>query len=135
MSSRFFYGILNRQNHQFTYANAGHNPPWIISAAKTHRPLNCRGLVLGIRENVAYEEETIALQTGDLLVIYSDDIVEAMNSWQEEFGDDRLLEVVRENYEKPAAAVIEKVVQAVKQHAGTAAQSDDVTLVVVKRVS
>jgi sigma-B regulation protein RsbU (phosphoserine phosphatase) len=131
----FFYGILNPQNHQFTYANAGHNPPWIISANKTHRPLDCRGLVLGIREHVAYEEKTVDLQTADLLVIYSDGIVEAMNSWQEEFGDDRLLEVVRENYEKPASVVIEKIVHAVKQHADKAPQSDDITLVVVKRMS
>jgi len=130
----FFYAILNHQNHQLTYANAGHNPPWIISANKTHRPLDCRGLVLGIRDHVAYEEETVALETGDLLVIYSDGIVEAMNSWQEEFGDERLLDVVKQNYEKPASVVVEKIVQAVKQHAGKAPQSDDITLVVVKRM-
>jgi sigma-B regulation protein RsbU (phosphoserine phosphatase) len=129
----FFYALLNHQTHQLIYANAGHNPPLLFSAEGTHRALERRGLVLGIRDQINYEEETIALQHGDLLVIYSDGIVEAMNNWQEEFGEGRLLEVVMKNREAAANALIEKIIQAVKQHAGQTPQSDDITLVVVKR--
>lgn len=128
----FFYALLNHQTHQLTYANAGHNPPLLFAADGTHRLLERHGLVLGVRDNISYEEETLILQTGDLLLIYSDGIVEAMNSWQEEFGEDRLIALVRQNREKNAAALAESIVNAVKQHAGRAAQSDDITLMVIK---
>jgi len=131
----FFYAVLDHQTHQLSYASAGHNPPFLISAGKSYRQLERRGLVLGIRDQIDYEEETLALQTSDLLVIYSDGIIEAMNNWQEEFGEERLLEVVMKNRQEKAGALIEKIVHAVKQHAGQAAQSDDITLVVLKKTS
>jgi sigma-B regulation protein RsbU (phosphoserine phosphatase) len=130
----FFYALLNHQTHQLTYANAGHNSPLLFSADGTHRPLERRGLVLGIRDQIDYEEETIALRPGDLLLIYSDGIIEAMNSWQEEFGEERLIAVVQQNRRQPAAVLTERIIQAVKQHAGRAAQSDDITLVVLKKI-
>jgi sigma-B regulation protein RsbU (phosphoserine phosphatase) len=131
----FFYALLNHQAHQLTYANAGHNPPLLFSADGRRRALERRGLVLGIRDHLTYEEETLALQTGDLLLIYSDGIIEAMNSWQEEFGEDRLIEVVKRHRAQSAAALAERIIHAVKQHAGRAAQSDDITLVIVKKIS
>jgi len=130
----FFYALLNHQTHQLTYANAGHNPPLLFSVDGTHRSLERRGLVLGIRDDSHYEEETLALRTGDILVMYSDGIIEAMNGWQEEFGEGRLLEVVRQNFRKTAGEFIKALMQAVKQHTGPAPQSDDITLVVVKRI-
>lgn len=129
----FFYALLDPPTQQFCYANAGHNPPLLISSDGTHRQLESRGLVLGVRDNVDYEEETILLQPGDLLVIYSDGIIEAMNAWHEEFGEGRLLAVVKQNRALTANALIEAIIQSVKQHAGQAPQSDDMTLVVVKK--
>jgi len=131
----FFYALLNHQTHALTYASAGHNPPVLFSANGTHRMLERRGLVLGIRGQSNYEEETVALQTGDLLVIYSDGIVEAMNHWQEEFGEERLIKAVQQHREQTATALSEKIIQTVKQHAGPAPQSDDITLVILKKTA
>jgi len=130
----FFYALLNHQTHQLVYANAGHNPPLLFSADGTSRALERRGLVLGIRDHLSYEEETFALHAGDLLVMYSDGIVEAMNAWQEEFGEERLHQVITQNRAATASALIEQIVYAVKQHAGQAPQSDDITLVVMKKM-
>jgi sigma-B regulation protein RsbU (phosphoserine phosphatase) len=130
----FFYALLNHQTHHLTYANAGHNSPLLFSADGAHRALERRGLVLGIRDQIDYEEETIALRPGDILLIYSDGIIEAMNNWQEEFGEERLIAVVQQNRRQTAAVLAERIIQAVKQHAGQAAQSDDITLVVLKKI-
>jgi sigma-B regulation protein RsbU (phosphoserine phosphatase) len=128
----FFYALLNHRDHRFSYANAGHNPP-LLFAGKTKRELSRRGLVLGIRDNLEYEEETVDLQAGDLLLIYSDGVIEAMNARQEEFGEDGLIATTRQNCEDTAGVLIEKIMQALRKHVGQAVQSDDITLVVVKR--
>jgi sigma-B regulation protein RsbU (phosphoserine phosphatase) len=128
----FFYALLNHREHRLSYANAGHNPP-LLFTGNNCREFSCRGLVLGIRENLNYQEETIDMQAGNLLLIYSDGVIEAMNAQQEEFGEARLIDTVRQNHDDTASALIGKIMQAIKKHVGQAVQSDDITLVVVKR--
>ncbi len=130
----FFYAVLNHRDHQLAYVNAGHNPPALFSGDQTHRTLATRGLPLGIHEHFEYREETIALQSADAVVMYSDGVVEATNSCQEEFGEARLIDLVRQNLNRPAGELIDLILQAVKQHAGSEPQADDITLVVMKRV-
>ena len=129
-----FYGILDFRQHRLHYASAGHNPPFLFLHNQNSQALTCHGLVLGIRGDTAYEEETVALSPGDLLLIYSDGITEAMNAQHEEFGEERLIETVRKYRDATAHELIEKIMQAVKQHAGNTPQSDDMTLMALRRM-
>ena len=88
-----FYAMLDPAAHKLTYTNAGHNPPILLSN-KEAKPLDVGGPVLSILPQSPYQEAELQLHSGDLLVIYSDGFSEAMNRRFEEFGEDRLLEVV-----------------------------------------
>jgi sigma-B regulation protein RsbU (phosphoserine phosphatase) len=128
-----FYGILDWQNHQFQYCNAGHDHPYLISDGKELRRLSTGGIILSIMDSFPFEEETVSLQPADTLVIYSDGIPEAMNSNHEMFSEERLCELILRHHALPATQLMDAIVAEVKTHAGPHPQSDDMTLVVVKR--
>lgn len=129
-----FYGILNTTNHRLLYCNAGHDHPFLISETREQRRLGQGGVVLGILEEFPFTEEEVQLEPGDTLVIYSDGISEAMNIEREMWGERKLEELLRERQGEPAERIIDHVVAAVKTHAGACPQSDDLTIVVVKRL-
>jgi sigma-B regulation protein RsbU (phosphoserine phosphatase) len=128
-----FYGLLDGVRHTLTYSNAGHEIPILLSAENQLRQLETGGTVLSIVEDFPFEEETIPIAVGDLLVIYSDGITEAMNECQEQFGPARLERVIKEMRREPAAGLMEQIVSAVRSHTRGVQQADDMTLVVVKR--
>lgn len=128
-----FYGVLDSENHELLYANAGHNLPFVIRPGKEPLQLEIGGIVLGIMEEFSYPEKRFNLEPGDTVIIYSDGITEAFNAADEEFGEKRLLEVANENIDIPADRLIDKIISAVKLHTGTRPQTDDITLVVIKR--
>jgi sigma-B regulation protein RsbU (phosphoserine phosphatase) len=128
-----FYGILDHKSHQLQFCNAGQDPPFLLSDGKEPARLKTGGIVLGIMEEFPFAEETIRLEPGDLLVIYSDGIPEAINASKEQFGEEKLCALLQEHRTKPSADLINLIVAAVKQHAGTWPQSDDMTLLIVKR--
>ncbi|MBS4027912.1 MAG: PP2C family protein-serine/threonine phosphatase [Ignavibacteriales bacterium] len=128
-----FYGILDTALHQFCFCNAGHNNPFLFSQESEPLQLETGGIVLGMMDDFSYEEETITLQSNDILVIYSDGITEAMNTSEEDFGEERLIKIILQNKNSDASTLVEKIVSEVKSFAGKAEQSDDITLVVVKR--
>jgi len=128
-----FYGILDFQKHTLSYANAGHNEPILFSSEEKPVILRTRGLVLGIRENETYIKDEVPINHGDILVIYSDGISEAMNDLMEEFGDEKLKSIVENNSDISAVRLIERITKAAKKHIGNAQQNDDMTLIVVKR--
>jgi PAS domain S-box-containing protein len=128
-----FYGILDTQKGTLCYANAGQNLPIIFSPDKQPRPLDNHGLVLGTRKNESYQAEEISINPGDRLLIYSDGIPEAMNEKREEFGDERLLELVKENHELTAEELIYKITAAMNSHFGRALQNDDMTMIFLLR--
>jgi len=128
-----FYGILDTEKNRFLYSNAGHNKPILFSEKKRPRLLNVAGIALSFMENFSYDEESIALNPGDVLLIYTDGITEAMNAFDEEFGDEKLEALVNTAIDLSADELTEKVVASVKQHAGDRDQSDDFTLVIIKR--
>ncbi|HTK83193.1 MAG TPA: GAF domain-containing SpoIIE family protein phosphatase [Bacteroidota bacterium] len=130
-----FYGILDFEQHQLRFCNAGHDNPYWLSEGKEARRLKTGGIVLSVMESFPYEEEIISLEPGDMLVIYSDGIPEAMNSNQELFSDARLGTLLKECRNLSASDVITKVVAAAKSHAGTWPQSDDMTMVVIRRLA
>lgn len=129
-----FYGILDVNNHSFSYCNAGHDNPFLVRQnGEVHR-LSTGGLVLSIMESTSYEEETISLNTGDVVILYSDGITESMNPQQEQFGENRLLAVIQQHRSRSAAELLDEIIGAAKQHAGKEPQADDMTVVVVKRL-
>lgn len=123
------YGVLDTEKKVFTYANAGHNAPILFRRRGEVEYLETGGIVLGWLYNSAYQEDRVKLNSGDILVMYTDGVTEAINKQREEFGVKRLLEVIRENSGSTARALRLKIVEEVRNFATS--QADDLTLVVV----
>jgi phosphoserine phosphatase RsbU/P len=133
IGSRFvtiFFAALSGDGG-LTCCNAGHNPPFLISGT-TVRRLETGGLICGLFETATYEEERIQLVPGDLLVMFSDGISEALNKAGEEFGDDRILACVKAAAHCDAGEVLEALVRTVNAFAADTVQSDDMTAVVLR---
>lgn len=130
----FFYGILDIEHWTFTFCNAGHNPPYRFDAENQIDELMTGGLILGMLPDMPYEMETISLCPGDRLVLYTDGITEAMDVNEEEFGEDRLQEAVRLRPEATAQELMDQIGQEVKAFTGTAPQSDDITMLLLRIV-
>lgn len=131
--SRFvtaFFAAL-ASDGRLTYTNAGHNPPMLASGG-TIRRLETGGLICGLFEHAAYEEETVRMQPGDVLLIFSDGISEALDAAGEEFGDDRILACLKAHAGDSVNGVLECLVGTVKSFAAGTVQSDDMTAVVVR---
>ncbi len=125
-----FYGVL-APDGRFTYCNAGHNPPFLVGAHGTRR-LETGGLVVGLFPDVPYDEETITLEPGDLLVLFSDGISEAFDVAGNDFGDDRILEVVQARAADPVPDLMTALLEAVKAFCAGAEPSDDQTVVLLR---
>jgi sigma-B regulation protein RsbU (phosphoserine phosphatase) len=134
-----FYSELDTRNGWLKYANAGHNPPmlWRKSESSFYRlPASCP--LLGVLQEVHVGVTDVQLAEGDLLVLYTDGISEAMNDRHEEFGADRLQETVRlllmEQPEASAEVICAAIAEEVRLFAGGMVQYDDMTLLIIKRV-
>ena len=128
-----FCGILNLKTGDFIYSNAGHNPPLLVRQdgrieALDERPSPALGACLG----ATYQNHCRRLQHGDLLLLYTDGVTEAMSPTNEMFGDDGLLEFVQCNGQLNAKPLLEGMARAVEVHADGAAQSDDITALAVR---
>jgi phosphoserine phosphatase RsbU/P len=130
----FFYGVADAAAGELTFANAGHNPPFVVRASGEVESLNGGGPVLGIVPFAPYKQERTRLDPGDLLVIYSDGVTEANNISEEEFGEERLVQILRGNRTKPAGAIVNAIMEALGKFTMGAPQGDDITLVVARRV-
>ncbi|MCS6807266.1 MAG: SpoIIE family protein phosphatase [Bacteroidota bacterium] len=127
-----FCAKLNARNHTLTFCNAGHNPPLVRRANGTIERLSEGGLILGVMEAVIpYEERTIFLDKGDILVCYTDGVSEALNEHYEEFTEQRLEAVLHTYSDQSAQTLISAVVEEVQRHAGKQPQSDDITMLVL----
>jgi len=129
-----FYAQLDPEAHTLTYCNAGQDNPFLFSTGKEPVRLGTGGIVLSIMEEFPYQEDTVSMTPGDCLVIYSDGITEAVNLDQVQFGEGRIAEVVSTHRLESASAIIDAIVDAARAHAGSAAQADDMTIVVLKRL-
>jgi serine phosphatase RsbU (regulator of sigma subunit) len=125
-----FYGMLARDG-ALTYCNAGHNAPLLVGATGTRR-LETGGVVLGLFEHAAFDEETVTMQKGDVLVAFSDGVTEALNPEGEEYMDDRLIACVTAHREKAPEDIKEALLADLRAFTRDAMQNDDVTLVIVK---
>ena len=126
-----FLGIYDGATRRFTYANGGHLQPILISDDGSARHLDCGGTVVGLLDNMDYPEATVQFRCGDLLVAYSDGVTEPENDYGE-FGEERLIQIVRENRHLPLTRITEIVTAAVDDWIGDEEQPDDVTLVLAR---
>jgi serine phosphatase RsbU (regulator of sigma subunit) len=128
-----FYGILDPASGTLSYCNAGHNPPYVLSAHAEPRPLRNTGIPLGIVHDTSWTAETVRLEPDDMLVLYTDGVTEAQNSNGELFEVERLLDAARSCREHTALAVQDAILAAVDRFAGDAAQFDDLTVMTLVR--
>jgi phosphoserine phosphatase RsbU/P len=126
-----FYGML-APGGAFTYTNAGHNAPLLVSPSAGVRRLETGGMVLGLFEHAAFEQETVMLSPGDFIVAFSDGVTEALNEAGEEYMDDRLIACVDSHKTKAPQDILASVLADVRAFAGEATPNDDVTVVMVR---
>ena len=135
VESRFataFYAVLTPDG-KLTYCNAGHNPPLLIRQDRVER-LETGGLILGLFEHATFEEETVRVSPGDILVTFSDGVTEALSLLGEEYGEERLLECATQFRDKSVPELLEGILASVRQFTAGAVQSDDVTALVLRYV-
>src|SRR5690606_12279240 len=128
-----FYGVLDTRRHTLRYANAGHNRPLWLAGEAPAAELEGGGLALGLVPAASYAEGEVDFAVGDLLVVFSDGVTDAMSPEREPFGEERLAAVIEGVRGAPAERVVARVLEAVRRHADGAPQSDDVTLLAVRR--
>jgi sigma-B regulation protein RsbU (phosphoserine phosphatase) len=132
----FFYAILDPATHEFTYVNAGQNPPYIVRAAGgTPERLDQSGPPLALLDYATYVSHHTRLERGDVLVCYSDGVSEARGPSDEEFGEIRLTDAVAKDAGRGAPELVRLVTEALQGHCAGRTYQDDVTLVVLKRKS
>ncbi len=129
----FFFGAYDDRHSLLTYTNAGHLPPVLIRDGEPQR-LRVNGLVVGAFPFATYEQAEIELRRGDLLVAFTDGATEPENDFAEEFGEERLIELLVRHRSRPPREIIEEVIQAVSRWTGRPELQDDMTLVVARRV-
>jgi len=132
-----FYGVLNPASGTVTYANAGHNPPFLVKdhssreAQTSITRLGNTGIPLGILEEQSWDSKTLTLGRDDLLLLYTDGVTDAHNAQIELFGEDRLIDTVAAHRGAPAASLQEAILGEVDLFAGDVPQFDDLTLMVL----
>ncbi len=128
-----FYGIIDIRNDGLTYANAGHNPPFLLSQDETVTELKgTGGVALGALEGLRYAEKSMVLQAGDTIFCYTDGVTEATDSEGNEYSEKRLKKVLYESYGLSVEALGRRVMDRVAEFAGKADQFDDITCVVLR---
>jgi serine phosphatase RsbU (regulator of sigma subunit) len=146
-----FYAVLDPFAGTLTYCNAGHPPPYLLRVRRGRtneirtQPLNRTGMAMGVVQDTTWQQCTVSMEAGDVLVLYSDGITEAHNAQNDLFGDQRLLETVESRVLESANAVgpgirplsaqaiLDALLVRVRGFVGSAPQSDDLTLMVVAR--
>ncbi len=128
-----FLGKLDNNTHEIKYCNAGHNYPILFKRGEKSATLGTGGLVLGALEEFSYKEDAVIIERGDTLLIFSDGITEAFNEEGEQFGETRLEEVVRGCPDCSASEIVDEIISSVRRFAGKMEQSDDMTLMMIKR--
>jgi sigma-B regulation protein RsbU (phosphoserine phosphatase) len=129
-----FYGVLDPANRKFTYVNAGHNPPMLVRGDPPVVRLLEEGrcIALGVVPEVTITCVELELKTDDLIVMYTDGVTEAFNPQDEEFGEERLMEYLQKHRNDPVQEIMDGLVEEVRSFCDSRAQSDDITLVIVR---
>ncbi|HEX6465903.1 MAG TPA: SpoIIE family protein phosphatase, partial [Terriglobales bacterium] len=126
-----FLGVYDGGSRTLTYANGGHLPPLLIAQDGSMRALTVGGTVIGLLENPTWEEQRVQMSREELLVAFSDGLSEPENEFGE-FGEERLVQIIRENRHLPLERISELALAAVQDWIGNQEQPDDMTLVLAR---
>jgi sigma-B regulation protein RsbU (phosphoserine phosphatase) len=130
----FFMTVVDPATGALVYTNAGHNPPLLVRASSALEALPGGGTILGILPMASYQEERAWMEPGDVLVLYSDGVTEAVNPDGEDFGEQRLGELVASMRNRTAGEIVEAIDSAVTSFTQGAPATDDITVVVARRL-
>ena len=122
-----FYGILNTQTGEIDYVNAGHNPPYILTSKGISMVELTNGLPLGVIDDFSFESKKIQLKKGDQFLLYTDGVVEAFNLEETAYGEEKFEYFLNQSLQLPVETIIKKSFTELKDFAGIAPQSDDIT--------
>ena len=128
----FFVGIYNPEKRILEYVNAGHNLPILIDKEFNIKTLDIGGLLLGVRHGEKYEIGTVTLNVSDLLIMYTDGVSEAMNAADEEFGEERMVKYIVDNYNTELHTIIDGLEKQIDDYVGDSPLADDFTLLLAR---
>jgi sigma-B regulation protein RsbU (phosphoserine phosphatase) len=130
-----FYAQLNPTTGEFTYVNAGHNPPLLCRSGEDQlTELTRTGTALGVFTDLSFEQRTVQLHPGDLILLYTDGVTDATNVRVEDFGEERLQRVILGLRHAPATEVVATLEGAISDFAGLSAPFDDTAMMAIKRL-
>ncbi|MFC2133479.1 PP2C family protein-serine/threonine phosphatase [Bacteroidota bacterium] len=134
-----FYAILDTEKHEIVYSRAGHNPGILCSLDDgSTRLLMGKGMALGLEEGVIFTdtlfEDNFKLNIGDVVVLYTDGFTEAMNEKLEQYGEDKLTELIQNNRDKKSSDLLDIIFKDARRHMDNYPQHDDMTIVIIKRI-
>lgn len=129
-----FYGVLDSKNDIFTFSNCGHNQPILLRSDGTVEYLKEGGLALGIVSDTDYEERPILLQSGDLIIFYTDGVTEVNNNSGNEFGYKNLIKAIKNYRSFPAREIQKKIIAGIKDFASDKHVFDDLTMIILKKL-
>jgi sigma-B regulation protein RsbU (phosphoserine phosphatase) len=129
----FFYSQFDETTRQLRYVNAGHNPPYLLrSADDSIEELAAGGTIIGMFAQSRYEEATVNLKSGDVLIAFTDGVSEAQSPTEEEFGEDRLKDALRRAAHLPVSEMASSILDELRAWMADAEQFDDLTFIVMK---
>ena len=137
MFATCFYGLLNLRSGEFHYCSAGHNPPYLLRAeSKQAEPVDeVGGIPLGLFDGMGYKGSTVNLEPGDSLFLYTDGVPEAQNVHEHDFSDERLVSMLCAGSHLGCEDLIHHVTRAVSAFTQGATQSDDITMLCIRRLN
>ena len=128
-----FYGVLDNTTRTLTYVNAGHNPPLVLRKKSGEiEELNLTGVAVGALDDADYTQQELLLSPGDVIVLYTDGITEAINDREEMYDVPQLIETIRKNGDSSSQEIVDEIIRSVFAFTGSQPQFDDITLMVVK---
>ena len=128
-----FYGIANLQENTFVYCNAGHPPPLLCRKSGETVNLYTGGLIVGSFEDASFDDGRVYLDEGDVVVLYTDGLIEKSNDRDEIFGIDRLEQAIKDCHSCPVEEIRDHLIDVWRAFVGNGRQDDDTTMIIVKR--
>jgi sigma-B regulation protein RsbU (phosphoserine phosphatase) len=131
-----FYGIYNVHTGEINFTNAGHNPPYLLRHDNKVEmlPMTKTNIVIGIKDDYQYESSSLTLEPGDAIVLYTDGVTEAFNEEKEQFSEDNLEKTLKSVPGAGSEEIIDAIMEDVKSFTGAEPQSDDITVLTLKRL-
>jgi len=125
--------VLDIRSGKVRYVNAGHNPPLLVRSGSASEYMNStEGTIAGVFEEAKYTSSELVLGEGDVLLLYTDGVTEAINEKEEDYSEERLKDKVNKFHEMDSKKMADKILEDVTLFAGSAPQADDITLMALR---